>query len=88
MNIFSKFLLVILGLAIFIGGVTQLQLIAFELMNESDTSSFFLGVFYLAIVIFIWASSIYVAVDYLRKLVAKKDPVDVEQTKDSVEAEQ
>lgn len=88
MNIFLKFLAALLGAAILIAGVTQLQLIAFELMNAADTFSFFLGLFYLAIVIFIWATSIYYTFDYLKKLVNKKDPVEVEQTEDSVEAEQ
>ena len=88
MNTFLKFLAALLGAAILIAGVTQLQLIAFELMNEADTFSFFLGLFYLAIVIFIWATSIYYTFDYLKKLVNKKDPVEVEQTEDSVEAEQ
>lgn len=88
MNIFLKFLVTLLGVAILIAGVTQLQLIAFELMNEADTGSFFLGLFYLAIVIFIWSSSIYMTYDYLKKLVNKKDPEEVEQTEDSVDAEQ
>jgi hypothetical protein len=77
MNTFSKALLVILGLLLGIAGVTQMQLIAFELMNQADTGLFYLGLFYLAIVIFIWASAIYYAVDYFKKLIQKKeDPVD------------
>lgn len=77
MNTFSKALLIILGLLLGITGVMQLQLIAFELMNQADTGSFYLGLFYLAIVIFIWGSTIYYAVDYFKKLIEKKeDPVD------------
>ena len=77
MNTFSKFLLLILGTFIGLAGVMQLQLIAFELMNQPDTGLFFLGLFYLAIVIFIWGSAIYYTVDYFKKLIEKKeDPVD------------
>ena len=77
MNTFSRFLLATLGMLLGIAGVTQLQLIAFELMNQPDTGLFFLGLFYLAIVIFIWGSAIYYAVNYYNKSIEKKeDPVD------------
>jgi TRAP-type C4-dicarboxylate transport system permease small subunit len=73
MNKFLKFLAIVLAFVIGIAGVMQLQLIAFELMNEADTFSFFLGLFYLAIVIFIWGSLIYLVVDYLKNLTQKKN---------------
>jgi TRAP-type C4-dicarboxylate transport system permease small subunit len=78
MNKFLKFLAIVLAFVIGIAGVMQLQLIAFELMNEADTFSFFLGLFYLAIVIFIWGSLIYLVVDYLKNLTQKKESVEPE----------
>jgi TRAP-type C4-dicarboxylate transport system permease small subunit len=77
MNIFSKILSIILGLLLGIAGVTQLQLIALELMNQADTGSFLLGLFYLAIVIFIGATIIYYTIGYLVKSIEKnEDPID------------
>jgi TRAP-type C4-dicarboxylate transport system permease small subunit len=73
MNTFSKFFLMILGIFIGIAGVFQLQQIAFELLSAPDDGLFFLGLFYLAIVIFIWGSAVYVIADYLIKLKNKKD---------------
>ena len=72
MNIFLKFLAVTLGSLILVAGVAQLQLIAFELMNAADTFDFYLGLFYLAVVTFIWGSIIYLVVNYLKDLTTKK----------------
>lgn len=72
MNIFLKFLAVTLGSLILVAGVAQLQLIAFELMNSADTFDFYLGLFYLAVVIFIWGATIYFVVNYLKDLTTKK----------------
>ena len=72
MNIFLKFLAVTLGSLILVAGVAQLQLIAFELMNAADTFDFYLGLFYLAVVVFIWGSTIYFTVNYLKDLTTKK----------------
>lgn len=71
MNTFSKFFLLILGVLIGIAGVLQLQNIAFELLSAADDGLFYLGIFYLAIVIFIWAGSIYGASEYVKKLTKK-----------------
>lgn len=78
MNTFSKFFLMIFGILIGVTGVAQLQQIAFELLSASNDGSFYLGLFYLAIVIFIWGSAVYVAADYLIKLKNKKDSVETE----------
>lgn len=66
MNTFSKFFLLILGIFIGIAGVAQLQLVAFELINHKNIAFFYLGLFYLAIVIFIWGSAIYYGVVYFK----------------------
>ena len=79
MNTFSKFFLLILGIFIGIAGVLQLQNIAFDLLSAPDDGLFFLGLFYLAIVIFIWGSAVYVTADYLIKLKNKKDSDEPEQ---------
>lgn len=73
MNTFFKFFL--MGFGIFIGtaGVLQLQNIAFELLSAPDSGFFYLGLFYLAIVIFIWGSVVYLAVDYFIKLKKEKE---------------
>jgi hypothetical protein len=75
MNIFSKLaklFLILFASVLFIGGVTELQLIGLELMNKPDTLSFYLGVLYEMIVIFILGSTVYFIVDYLKGL-NKKD---------------
>lgn len=54
----------ILGIA----GVVELQLIGLELMNKPDTFSFYLGVLYCAIVIFIIGSVVYLVVDHYKNL--------------------
>ena len=79
MNIFSKFFLMILGILIGVAGVFQLQQVAFDLLNSTDDGLFLLGIFYLAIVIFIWGSAVYLVADYLVKLKNKKDSVETEQ---------
>lgn len=73
MNTFSKFFLLILGVLIGITGVVQLQNIAFELLSAADDGLFYLGIFYLAIVIFIWAGSIYGVSEYVKKLVKEEE---------------
>ena len=68
-----------LGILIGVAGVFQLQQVAFELMSSPDDGLFYLGLFYLAIVIFIWASAVYIIADYFTKLKDKKeDSEDVE----------
>jgi uncharacterized membrane protein YcjF (UPF0283 family) len=79
MNTFSKFFLLILGVLIGVAGVVQLQNIAFDLLSAPDDGLFLLGLFYLAIVIFIWGSAVYVTTDYLIKLKNKKDSDEPEQ---------
>jgi hypothetical protein len=79
MNIFSKFFLMILGILIGVAGVFQLQQVAFDLLNSTDDGLFLLGIFYLAIVIFIWGSAVYLVADYLVKLKNKKESVETEQ---------
>jgi uncharacterized membrane protein YcjF (UPF0283 family) len=79
MNTFSKFFLLILGVLIGVAGVVQLQNIAFDLLSAPDDGLFLLGLFYLAIVIFIWGSAVYVTADYLIKLKNKKDSDEPEQ---------
>ena len=69
----------ILGILIGVAGVFQLQQVAFDLLNSTDDGLFFLGIFYLAIVIFIWGSAVYLVADYLIKLKNKKDSVETEQ---------
>jgi len=73
MNTFSKFFLLILGIFIGLAGVLQLQNIAFELLSAADDGLFYLGIFYLAIVIFIWGSAVYLATVHLKKLMKKED---------------
>ena len=68
MNTFSKFFLLVLGIFIGIAGVLQLQQVAFELLSAADDGLFYLGLFYLAIVLFIWVSAIYGASEYVKKL--------------------
>ncbi|MFY7886689.1 MAG: hypothetical protein ACOVOV_17795 [Dolichospermum sp.] len=79
MNTFSKFFLLIFGIFIGLAGVLQLQNIAFELLSAADDGLFYLGIFYLAIVIFIWGSSVYLATVYFKKLIGKEDSVESEQ---------
>lgn len=79
MNTFSKFFLLILGIFIGLAGVLQLQNIAFELLSAADDGLFALGLFYLAIVIFIWGSAVYYATVYFKKLIDKEDSVESEQ---------
>lgn len=67
-----------LGILIGVAGVFQLQQVAFELMSSSDDGLFYLGLFYLAIVIFIWASAVYIIADYFTKLKDKKEGSDSE----------
>jgi len=69
MNTFFKFLLLIFGIFIGISGVLQLQNIAFKLLSAPDGGFFYLGIFYLAIVIFIWGSAVYLAAKHLKKLI-------------------
>ncbi len=71
--------MLVLGIFIGIAGVLQLQNIAFDLLSAPDDGLFFLGLFYLAIVIFIWGSAVYVTADYLIKLKNKKDSDEPEQ---------
>ena len=71
MNTFFKFLLLIFGIFIGLAGVLQLQNIAFELLSAPDDGLFYLGLFYLAIVIFIWGSVVYLAVDHFKKSTKK-----------------
>jgi hypothetical protein len=73
MNTFSKFFLLVLGVLIGIAGVLQLQNVAFELLSAADDGLFYLGLFYLAIVIFIWAGSIYCASEYVKKLTKEEE---------------
>ena len=76
MNIFSNFskiLLAIFGAVLFIGSVAQLQAIALDLMNSADTFQFYLGILYLAIVIFIWGAVIYFIVDRFKNKNKKED---------------
>jgi len=73
MNTFSKFFLLILGVLIGIAGVLQLQQVAFELLSAADDGLFLLGIFYLAIVIFIWGSVIYVASEHVKKLTKEEE---------------
>lgn len=73
MNTFSKFFLLILGVLIGIAGVLQLQQVAFELLSAADDGLFLLGIFYLAITIFIWVSSIYGASRYVKKLIKEEE---------------
>jgi len=79
MNTFSKFFLLILGIFIGLAGVLQLQNIAFELLSAADDGLFYLGIFYLAIVIFIWGSAVYFATVHLKKLMKKEDSARAEQ---------
>lgn len=79
MNVFSKFFLIILGVLVGVAGVMQLQDIAFELMNQPDTGTFFLGLFYLAIVLFIWGSAIYLIGEYLIKWIRRTESAESEQ---------
>lgn len=75
MNIFSKLaklFLILFATVLFIGSVTEFQLIGLELMNKPDTLSFYLGVLYELIVIFMLGSTVYFIVDYLKGL-NKKD---------------
>ncbi len=69
----------ILGILIGVAGVFQLQQVAFDLLNSTDDGLFLLGIFYLAIVIFIWGSAVYLVADYLVKLKNKKESVETEQ---------
>ena len=62
-----------LGILIGVAGVLQLQQVAFELMSSPDDGLFYLGLFYLAIVIFMWGSAIYLVADYFIKLKDKKE---------------
>jgi len=73
MNTFSKFLLLILGVLIGIAGVLQLQQVAFELLSAADDGLFLLGIFYLAITIFIWGSAIYGGTVYVKKLIKEEE---------------
>lgn len=79
MNTFSKFFLLILGVLIGVAGVLQLQNVAFDLLSAPDDGLFLLGLFYLAIVVFIWGSAVYVTAGYLIGLKNKKDSVEAEQ---------
>ena len=79
MNTFSKFFLVTLGILIGVAGVLQLQQVAFELLNAPDDGLFVLGLFYLAIVIFIWGSAVYLTANYFKKLIKAEGPVEQEQ---------
>ena len=79
MNAFSKFFLLILGIFIGLAGVLQLQQIAFNLMSSADDLSFYLGLFYLAIVVFIWGSAIYLTADYLIKWIRRTESSEAEQ---------
>ena len=79
MNTFSKFFLLILGVLIGVAGVLQLQNVAFDLLSAPDDGLFFLGIFYLAIVIFIWGSAVYVATEHLKKLIKAEDSARAEQ---------
>jgi len=79
MNTFSKFFLLILGIFIGLAGVLQLQSIAFELLSAADDGLFYLGLFYLAIVIFIWGSAVYYATHYLKSQIKKEDSERAEQ---------
>ena len=65
--------MLVLGIFIGIAGVLQLQNIAFELLSAPDDSLFYLGLFYLAIVIFIWVGSIYAATQYVKKLTKEEE---------------
>ena len=71
--------MLILGIFIGIAGVLQLQQVAFELLSAPDDGLFILGLFYLAIVIFIWGSAVYVTAGYLIGSKNKKDSVEAEQ---------
>lgn len=73
MNTFSKFFLLILGVLIGLAGVLQLQQVAFELLSAADDGLFYLGLFYLAITIFIWGSAIYCGTVYAKKLIKKEE---------------
>ena len=79
MNTFSKFFLATLGILIGVAGVLQLQQVAFELLSAPDDGLFVLGLFYLAIVIFIWGSAIYLTADYFKKLIKEEDSARAEQ---------
>ena len=71
--------MMIFGALIGFAGVLQLQKIAFELLSAPDDASFYLGLFYLAIVIFIWASTVYIAADYFIKFKKGNEPIEKEQ---------
>jgi len=73
MNTFSKFFLLVLGVLIGIAGVLQLQQVAFELLSAADDGLFLLGIFYLAITIFIWGSAIYGGTVYVKKLIKEEE---------------
>jgi uncharacterized membrane protein YcjF (UPF0283 family) len=73
MNTFSKFFLLVLGVLIGIAGVLQLQQVAFDLLSAADDVLFYLGLFYLALVIFIWVGSIYAASEYVKKLTKEEE---------------
>lgn len=68
MNIFFKAFLIMFASILGIAGVVELQLIGLELMNKPDTFSFYLGVLYCAIVIFIIGSVVYLVVDHYKNL--------------------
>jgi len=73
MNTFFKFFFMIFGALIGIAGVLQLQQIAFELLSAPGYGLFYLGLFYLAIVIFICVGSIYAASEYVKKLTKEEE---------------
>jgi len=73
MNTFSKFFLLVLGVLIGVAGVLQLQQVAFDLLSAPDDGLFLLGIFYLALVIFIWVGSIYGASRYVKKLIKEEE---------------
>jgi uncharacterized membrane protein YcjF (UPF0283 family) len=73
MNTFSKFFLLAFGALIGIAGVLQLQQVAFDLLSAADDVLFYLGLFYLALVIFIWVGSIYAATEYVKKLTKEEE---------------
>lgn len=63
----------IFGALIGFAGVLQLQQIAFELLSAPDDGLFYLGLFYLAIVLFILVGSIYSASQYVKKLTKEEE---------------
>jgi hypothetical protein len=79
MNKFSKVFLIILGVLIGLTGVLSLQNVALELLSAPSDGQFYLGIFYLAIVLFIWISTVYYAANYLVGLKDKKGSNESEQ---------